>query len=176
MRLLILLFALTACGHDDSKGTTDAVSQGNTGLENPGSGATGERGPQGPQGNPGAKGEKGDPGKDGANGAEGDTGAAGKDADPVPMNQWFDPLTQRDWLITSNLPWSATACGLWRYPTALEMQAAIDHGIYLASHAIGGPETSAWTGDIASPGHVAILPGLTGASYDTTAHGTFCTK
>lgn len=179
MRLFILLivFSFMGCGKDDSKGaSSNELSQGNTGLENPGSGTVGERGPQGQTGAQGAKGEKGDPGERGTNGAKGDQGTAGKDAEPLPVNQWYDPLTQDYWLITTEGPWQAEACGEWRFPTAQEMLAAINHGIYLASHAIDGPETTAWSGDVASPGHVSLTTSIVGASYDYEIHGIFCIR
>lgn len=181
MRLFILLIAFqcfVACGKDDSKGGNDDTSKSilTSELENPGTGEPGERGPQGPAGPQGPQGEKGDKGDAGPQGAQGVAGEDGNDAEPLPLNQWYDPLTQKYWLITTSKPWSATACGLWRYPTAVEMQTAIDHGIFLASADIGGPDTDAWTGDVSSPGHIAVLPGITGADSDAVPHGVFCIK
>lgn len=177
MRLFILLIAfeclLPACGKDDSKGdSTNAIDTPST----PSPTSDGKDGKDGANGAAGPKGEKGDKGDKGDTGSVGIAGVNGKDAEPLPVNQWYDSLTQRYWSILPAQPWTTNACGLYRFPTVAEMQEAINHGIFIASHTIGGENDNAWTGVADSGGHVAILPGITGADADSQSHGVFCVK
>ncbi len=152
-------------------------------------GVAGTGGGLGASGRPGEAGEAGAAGKDGAKGEKGDKGDPGQ---PVAVNQWFDQLTQNSWLIgavesegqfNASL---ATACGGgWRIPTAAEAQTAAQHGLILASQAIGGPQR-VWTSDFSTTAcgsvngveiescRAAVAAG--GATYRTLApnSGAFC--
>lgn len=173
MRLFILLFALTGCGHDDSKPGTDAANSAPT-FEPASDGANGKDGATGPQG---PKGEKGDRGEKGETGPAGKNGKDGKDATAAPINQWIDELSGETWSILPSNEWEADLCGLYRFPSTVEMQDAIDHGILLAAKAIDADFTTGWTGDADSGGHVMVNAfGVAAADADTQKHGVFCVK
>lgn len=163
---ILTALLLTSCGKDESNDSIPDPSTAPTSVEtsNP------AQGPAGAKGDKGEKGDKGDAGP------AGPAGRDGKDAETLSVNQWVDALTGKTWSILPSQPWTSDACGLYRFPTTAEMQVAISHGIFLASAAIGGEDKEAWTGDADSGGHVAILPGITGADADTESHGVFCVK
>ncbi len=99
-------------------------------------------------------------GKDGSGGAKGDSGAQGPvgpqgpkgdDGKPVSPNEWFDPMTQDRWLLASAttqavLDHYPPCSDGWRLGTREEVRAAVQHGLSLASVALGGA-ASIWTAD-----------------------------
>lgn len=190
MKYTLLTFLLVACGTEKggngAKPEAVTVAQENTSIK-------GDRGDAGAAGKDGSScsAKDTDEGvdivcsdgskailKDGEDGESvtGAIGPAGADAEPLPVNSWYDSLTKNYWTILPAQSWTASACGLYRFPSAVEMQQAINHGIFIASHAIGGVDNNAWTGDADPAGHVAILPGITGADLNSQLHGVFCLK
>lgn len=99
------------------------------------------------------KGSKGDTGDQGDIGPQ---GPAGNSADPLPANEWFDPIGHQYWLIgaimnpaTINF-YSSTACSDgWALPTKAQAIAAVQHGLLIASHALDGP-AMVWTLEFSS--------------------------
>ena len=130
--------SLVACGKDDSQTGKEANLSPNSPQVEVAQGPKGDTGPAGPQGPQGLKGDKGD------TGAAGPQGEKGEQADPLPMNTWFDPVTRHYWLIGIANYWAVQCGGEWRYPTVQEGTDARAHGIFLASAAIGGP-LDMWT-------------------------------
>ena len=115
------------------------------------------------------KGEKGDP---------------GAPATPVPVNQWFDPITSKYWLIGGGAVYAnvnstfAQACtGSWRMPTTSEVQSAGTHGLGTASASLGGP-TDAWSSNVyaelSKADVITLGTGFTIAKPMTESHGVFC--
>ncbi len=189
--VVIVLTVLTACGHEDSggKGTETVAAIPEIGESDQPQQKDGTDGRNGSSCSTkdteegaeiicedGSKATVKD-GKDGKS-VTGAQGPAGADAEPLPLNQWFDPLTSKHWLITTSQPWTSGACGNWSWPTVTEMRDAIDHGIFLASADIGGPATDAWTGEAGITGHIVINSSFPngGNDLDSQLHGVFCVK
>lgn len=170
MKTLALLLLLTGCGHDDTK--TDAHTLPNdasTPVVTAEKGDRGETGATGPVGPAGPRGDTGETGTAGTN---------GKDAEPLTTNEWFDPITKTYWLISAEHVWETDICGVsneWSLPTLVVLEAAVDHGMFIASHDIGGPST-AWTIEPDSGGHIAIGASITGATGDNVKNGIFCER
>lgn len=97
------------------------------------------------------RGEAGAAGKDGASvvGPKGDKGDPGADGKPVSPNQWYDPITEKTWLVGSLLaqgmiPVQPPCANGWRLGSLAETREAIHHGLALASAHLNGPVTF-WT-------------------------------
>lgn len=139
MKAIAVALFLTACGADDSSDTAKPLAQ--TLIE----GATGAPGPQGPKGD---KGDKGDAGAKGEQGDKGERGERGEKGEATSSNEWWDPITQRFWLLGGVVGSSQRQCGgAYSVPTVLELDTARTHGIYSAAGV-----QSAWTAENDSNG------------------------
>lgn len=124
----------------------------------------------------GEQGEKGDQGEQGEQGEDGEDGMAVD-------NTWKDPVTDYIWLVGASGDWNAannSCTGSWVLGTYLEVGAAANHGLGVASASLSGPNT-AWTSSPSIPGtHVAFSNLQTstwdGQITDATVRGIFCVK
>lgn len=173
VKYLILFMFLMGCGADESK-KEPAIESGVAvqSEDDPIAikGEKGDRGPAGPMGPRGPQGDRGPAGRDGAVIVE----------VPVPLNQWYDPLTDRAWLIGTAVLYADAECGAsWRLPTLAELVDAKHHGLGLAAADLGAPQT-AWTGELSGNADNRWFVDFNsvhqndgdGAAY----HGLFCTK
>jgi hypothetical protein len=111
--------------------------------------------PEAVVGSQGEKGDKGEPGEDGA------------DGQPVPANQWFDPITGQSWLIGVTIAEGAlgsiTPCsGDWRMPTKAETKVAVQHGLLIAAQQLH-TQSQVWTDEF-TPDSERIAIGANGIS------------
>lgn len=108
-------------------------------------------------------------------GPKGDPGPAGEPAKPIPLNQWYDPLTDTYWLIGALISESALdfygACEEddWDLPTQDELRDAITHGLVLAATDLGAG-TSFWTTSLFD-GDPAYRIALNSSGNDTADGG-----
>lgn len=184
--LVALVAVLSSCGVDsaqEAKETAlvaaDASIPGNQG-------AKGERGEKGDVGAPGVNGKdglNGRDGKDGVNGRDGRDGLqgkAGEDGKPVGQNQWYDPTTDKFWLIAEKDYYSEATCsGFYRYPDTSELTQAIDRGIIRAAaewFKIPVTEITMIHAKASASGYYAVnsLGAVTGPSAGNANYHTFC--
>lgn len=124
----------------------------------------------------------------GDKGEQGPPGPQGPAAAPIPVNQFYDAVTKKYWLIggSANYYTVATyqpACtGAWRLPTRAEAIDAALHGLGTAAAGVSGP-ADMWTSEIDSAygnGNqaaytVRISPSVQEASkLMSEAHGAYC--
>jgi hypothetical protein len=173
MKYLILLMFLTGCGADESEKGEKTESGVAVQSERDTVGIKGEKGDQGPTGPVGPRGPKGD------------VGAAGRDGAtiievPVPINQWYDPIAARSWVIGTAVLYADAECGTgWHLPTLDQLVAAKHHGLGLAAADLGAPST-AWTGEMSGNDdnrwYVDFDSVHQNDGDDAAYHGLFCTK
>ena len=105
----------------------------------------------------------------GKDGAEGPVGPQGEPGRPPSPNEWVDPVTEDRWLfgatVTQDVVLTGAPCaGEFRLGSSGELQAAILHGLSLASGALGGA-TVFWSSDtIAEPTNGDQVPVFVNAS------------
>ncbi len=117
----------------------------------------------------GIAGKAGVDGKNGTDGSKGEKGDKGDDGKPVDPNQWFDPITQNNWLLgvimtSAQVDTSPDVCSNgWRLASQMELATAIQHGYGLAVDA-QSDATGIWTStNVISNGvSVRALLSLTG--------------
>jgi hypothetical protein len=135
----------------------------------------------GPQGPKGAKGDVGDPG---SVGEAGEDGLPGQDAEPLPTNQWFDPISELTWLIGGSgvitYVNEGTACqNGWRIPTLAEARAASVHGLGTAVNEALSPVEQIWTSSLGNTsGYLwtVIIDSDTPQEQNIGPYGLFCIK
>lgn len=113
--LVVLAFGMSSCGRDDSMEIAAGVN---------------------PDGTPSTtvKGDKGDKGE------KGDPGVAGT---PTSMNQWYDPITKKIWVMSTfnraSQPTDGCVSNDYRAPTKTETIAALSHGLKAAAQSLPNP-------------------------------------
>lgn len=127
------------------------------------------------KGKDGSNGKDGTNGIAGPNGRDGSNGSSGKDGAMMATNQWYDPISQKSWVMTNFLStvasWTnaSSACtGSYRVPTAAEIQIALIHGMKVVAQGL----VNAPTQIIASDGHSYLIADGTQGSSTTAAQ--FC--
>lgn len=173
---LLSLYAaslLTSCGADPSNDDLSSVT-GPVSAK----GEKGDRGDKGDVGPMGPRGPAGTNGKDGKDGADGVDGKTIVEV-PVPVNQWYDPLTARSWLIGVDVLFADAECGSdWRLPTRDELIDAKNHGLPLASADLDGP-TDGWSSTVSGANRHWFIDFNSvhlNDGGDTDYHGLFCVK
>jgi len=119
-------------------------------------------------------------------GEKGERGDDGADGITVTTNNWFDAVTNKNWLIgaSANYASALTSCDLpWRIPTKDEALAAAQRGLGVTASSIGGP-TSMWTSDVfslnAMNNHIIqainTAPSVSSADRTADSRGVFCVE
>jgi hypothetical protein len=117
-------------------------------------------------------------------GPKGKDGEDGDDGLTVTVNNWFDAVNNKLWLIGptgSYATFLSTCASPWRVPTKDETLAAMQRGLGLAAAEISGPST-AWTSDVwdVNASHnfiiqaIATTPTTNGADRLNDTRGVFC--
>lgn len=130
------------------------------------------------------KGKSGDSGEQGATGPQGPSGPKGDAGQPATANQWFDPMAENTWLVgaaVSQAPiilGTAVCSGSYRLASSAELQAAILHGLSIASGSFGG-STTFWSSDTIADVNGDPIPVFVKANgqsqvSDGQTHGVAC--
>lgn len=134
--LVTAVTVFSSCGKDDSGTGSNPTGTVTLGTNTDGSPSTTVKGDRGDKGD---KGDKGEAGKDGSNGRNGTM---------VSGNEWYDPITDKMWVmttvVTSAVGWanSQSACGgAYRMPSPIEIMAALTHGMKSCAQALMGAPT-----------------------------------
>ncbi len=123
-------------------------------------------------------------GKDGVAGTKGEKGDKGEPGEPVTGNEWYDPITQKEWLfgaVSTTRLIAANACSNgYRLPTSAEAIAAVAHGLLVASSDLDGP-ANVWVSDPPeqpSPNDYSFYVDNAGIRQTATtpSHGIACLK
>lgn len=125
-------------------------------------------------------------GSEGERGAKGDDGLDGEDGLTVTTNNWYDAVTDKNWLIGALGSYASAESNCispWRLPTKDEALAASQRGLGVAASSINGP-TTIWTSDEwnLNPTHnfiienIATTPATNGAQRSTATRGIVCVE
>lgn len=158
---LILSLMLTACGVDDA---AQMVAEGDN-LQGP----RGPKGEQGEKGDKGDKGDTGDVGEAGTDGKDGVNGKDGKDGMIVSGNMWFDPITEKTWLIGGRVYDSQRVCGNgYIVPSKQELKIAYMHGLFTVANI--NSDYGVWAIDTAYGGKFVQVEYLSSSGEDRSAY------